>query len=450
VKVLVLVDGEHYPPVTRWGVLAARSMGHEPIAALFVGGTEKIVASGPPDLGIPTLVPEGGLREPSGAARREALGAAIDELRPDAVLDLSDEPVLGYRERMELAAVTLARGLPYLGSDFRLEPPIWAPAIPVPTVAVIGTGKRTGKTAIAGETARVAAEAGMNPVVVAMGRGGPPEPQVAEAGSVTVEWLLELVRRGQHAASDYLEDALFTGVPTVGARRVGGGLAGMPFATNVREAAEVAVQLGAGLVILEGSGSSMPPVPWDAGILVAPAGVPHEYVGGYLGPLRILLSDLVVITMSDGSHEPENLFALESHVRRLREDARFVVTDFQPAPLGDVRDTGVYLTTTAPPEVAARQVEHLERTFGCRVVGYSTRLADRKGLAEDMDRAQDYEILVTELKAAAVDVACERAVARGARVVFADNRPVTTGGDGPLPEMLRHTLDLAVERHRHR
>jgi len=443
VKVLVLVDGEHYPPVTRWGILAARSMGHEPVAALFVGGTEKIAATGLPDLGIPTVVPDGG--------RREALGAAIDELRPDAVLDLSDEPVLGYRERMELAAVTLARGLPYLGSDFRLDPPIWAAPLPVPTVAVIGTGKRTGKTAIAGETARVAAAAGMNPVVVAMGRGGPPEPQVAEAGTVTVDSLLELVRMGQHAASDYLEDALFTGVPTVGARRVGGGLAGMPFATNVREAAEVAVRdLGAGLVILEGSGSSVPPVPWDAGILVAPASVPHEYLGGYLGPFRILLSDLVVITMSDGSHEPENLFALESHVRRLREDARFVVTDFQPAPLGDVRDTGVYLTTTAPPEVAARQVEHLERTFGCRVVGHSSRLADRRGLAEDMDGARDYEILVTELKAAAVDVACERALARGARVVFADNRPVTTGGDGPLPDLLRTTLDLAVERHRQR
>src|SRR6266540_4657288 len=441
-KVLALVDGEHYPPVTRWGIQAARSMGHEVVGALFLGGTEKVSGGGAPDLGVATTT--------AGDDRMAALADALEATRPDAVLDLSDEPILGYRERMELAAVALARGVPYLGPDFRFDPPVWAPPLPVPTLAVIGTGKRTGKTAIAGEAARAADAAGMRPVIVAMGRGGPPGPQVAEAGTVTVESLLELVRRGQHAASDYLEDALFTGVPTVGARRVGGGLAGMPFATNVREAAEVAVQLGAGLVILEGSGSSMPPVPWDAGILVAPAGVPHEYVGGYLGPLRILLSDLVVITMSDGSHEPENLFALESHVRRLREDARFVVTDFQPAPLGDVRDTGVYLTTTAPPEVAARQVEHLERTFGCRVVGHSSRLADRRGLAEDMDGARDYEILVTELKAAAVDVACERALARGARVVFADNRPVTTGGDGPLPDLLRTTLDLAVERHRQR
>jgi len=442
VKVLALVDGEHYPPVTRWGILAARSMGYEPVAALFVGGTEKI--SGPVDAGVPTIFPEPG--EPP----RLALGRALDEVRPDAVLDLSDEPVLGYRERMELAAVALDRGVPYLGSDFRLDPPVWAPALPIPTVAVIGTGKRTGKTAIAGHAARIANAAGLEPVIVAMGRGGPPEPEVARAGTVTVESLIERVARGEHAASDYLEDALFAGVTTVGARRVGGGLAGMPFATNVWEAAMKAVELGAGLVILEGSGSAIPPLPWDAGILVAPASVPPEYVVGYLGPYRILRSDLLVITMSGGSNEPEHLFPFRSHVRRLRADARFVVTDFQPAPLGELRGKGVYLTTTAPPQAASKQAKHLEEAHGARVVGYSTRLADRAGLDADLEAAEEYDILVTELKAAAVDVACERAIARGAGIVFFDNRPVTTGGDGDLDDLLRDACLLAVDRHRRR
>ena len=44
------------------------------------------------------------------------------------------------------------------------------------------------------------------------------------------------------------------------------------------------------------------------------------------------------------------------------------------------------------------------------VVGWSARLADRAGLAEDLDEADDYDVLLTELKAAAVDVACERAL----------------------------------------
>src|SRR5204863_5967119 len=156
---------------------------------------------------------------------------------------------------------------------------------------------RTAKAAVAAEVARGAGAAGHDPVRVAMGRGGPAEPQVAEPGSVTLDRLLGLLAGGAHAASDYLEDALTTGVTTIGARRAGGGLAGAPYVTNLRAAAEIGADRGPGLLILEGSGSAIPPVPWDAGILVMPASVPIETVAGYLGPFRLLLSDLVVVTI---------------------------------------------------------------------------------------------------------------------------------------------------------
>ncbi len=448
-RVIALVDGEHYPPVTRWGIAAARDRGLDAVAAILVGGIEKLAGGGTaPDFGLRTIA--------AGPDPRSALAAAIDELRPEGVLDLSDEPVLGYRERMELAAVSLARGVPYIGPDFRLDPPISGPPLPVPTLAVIGVGKRTGKTAIGGEVARTAARLGRDPVVVAMGRGGPLEPQVAEAGSVTLDRLLELVRRGEHAASDYLEDAVTTGVTTVGARRAGGGLAGAPMATTVREAAETAVALGAGIVVLEGSGSAVPSVPWDAGVLVVPAGAPPEYLGGYLGPFRLLLSDLVVLTMGTGPHAgpgfsqeglaQENLSALRSHVQRLRDDARLVVTEFEPHPLGDVQGRDVFFATTAPRAVAATQAASLEATHGCRVVGWTASLADRDGLARDMDEAEGYEVLLTELKAAAVDVACRKALERGADVVFCDNRARVVEGEEDLPSVIAETIDLATKR----
>ena len=100
-----------------------------------------------------------------------------------------------------------------------------------------------------------------------------------------LDHLVGLVAAGQHAASDYLEDAVTTGVTTVGARRAGGGLAGAPYTSNVREAAELAASLAPGLVILEGSGSAIPPIPWDAGILVVPATAPPEYLRRLPGPL---------------------------------------------------------------------------------------------------------------------------------------------------------------------
>jgi cyclic 2,3-diphosphoglycerate synthetase len=437
-RVLALVDGEHYPPTTRWGLYAAQSLGYEVAACLFLGGIEKLGADRRLDLGGVQVL-DGG-EDPPAALRR-----ALSDLRPDAVLDLSDEPVLGYRERMLLAAVSLAAGVPYVGSDFRFEPPITRPPLDAPTLAVIGTGKRTGKTAVAGEAARVAAKAGLDPVVVAMGRGGPPEPQVAEAGSVGLEHLLELARRGDHAASDYLEDALTTGVTTVGARRVGGGLAGAPFASNVHEAAQVAIRVGAGLVILEGSGSAIPPVPWDAGVLVSSVATPEEYLAGYLGPYRVLLSDLVVLTLDSGS-DGGRVPILTSHIHRLRPDAWVVVAELKPVPLREVRGKRVYFATTAPPNVGASLASHLEEVHGCTVVGVSHRLADRAGMAEDVDGAPEFEVLLTELKAAAVDVAAERALAREAEVVFVDNRAETLQGDGQLPDLLLEAARRAVER----
>ena len=300
------------------------------------------------------------------------------------------------------------------------------------------------KTAVAGHAARLAAASGKRPVVVAMGRGGPTHPVMAGPPDVTVEALLARFERGEHAASDFLEDALTAGVPTIGARRCGGGLAGRPFATNVPEAAARAVEAGAGLVILEGSGASIPPVPWDAGVLVAPSSLPPEHLGGYLGPFRLLLSDLLVFIMDAGrTGRPDNLSTLDSQVRRLRADLRVAVAELQPVPLADVRGRDVFFATTAHTELAARLAEQLERTAGCHVVKVSARLADRAGLEADLASAPRFDVLLTELKAAAIDVAARRALDRGAEVVFVDNRPVAVGGDGDVDDLIREMVAMA-------
>jgi cyclic 2,3-diphosphoglycerate synthetase len=439
VRALALVDGEHYPPTTRWALATAKAEGFDVVACLFVGGTEKIQAGDLPDLGVPA--------ERSGPDLAAAVRDAIARHGPGVVLDLSDEPVLGYRERAHAAGAALAAGVAYRAGETTFEPPVVGAPLVTPTMAVIGTGKRTGKTAVAGEAARAVKEAGIEPVIVAMGRGGPPGPQVVEAGSLTLERLRQLVRDGEHASSDYLEDALFTGVTTIGARRAGGGLAGRPYVSNVREAATIADGRRPGLVLLEGSGSSVPTVPWDAGVLVCPASIPPEYLTGYLGPYRVLISDLIVFTMSTGPHHgPQDLSDLISHVRRLRPDARISVTDFRPAPQEEVRGKKVYVTTTAPPSAGSGLRSSLEERDGCSVVGISHHLADRGALAGDLDRAEPYDVLLTEVKAAAIDVAAERALAADAEVVFLDNRPETTGGDGDVRDLLLEVARLAVER----
>jgi cyclic 2,3-diphosphoglycerate synthetase len=439
-RALALVDGEHYPAVTRWALATARAEGYEVVAALLVGGTEKLDATGHLDLGeVPV--------EQGGSDAAAMLRQAIERHRPDVVLDLSDEPILDDATRMLLASVTLAAGVRYVTPDASLDPPIDAAPLEVPTLAVIGSGKRTGKTAVAGEAARTAERAGLDPVVVAMGRGGPPGPQVIEAGTLTLERLVELARSGEHAASDYLEDALTTGVTTIGARRAGGGLGGRPYVTNIREAAVLAEASRPGLVILEGSGAAIPPVPWDAGVLVTrPASAGRDPAGSVL-PVRVLLSDLVVFTIETGPQVgPQDLSDLESHVRRLRPGARTVVVEFRPEPLGEVEGKKVLFATTAPETAGPALISSLQERHRCTVVAATHRLGDRAALAEDLQAAPPYEVLLTELKAAAVDVAADQAMARGADVVFCDNRAETLGGDGELPELLEEVARLAVER----
>ncbi len=442
-RVVALVDGEHYPAVTRWGLESAAAGGFEVLAAVVVGGVEKLDAEGRMDLGA-VPVSRGGI-DPGAALAR-----AIGELRPEGVLDLSDEPVLGYDRRMEMVAVALARGVPYLGPDFRFDPPVTEAPLPAPTLAVIGTGKRAAKTAVGGHTARLAAAAGLRPVVVAMGRGGPPEPVVAGPEDITLDALLARVDRNEHAASDYLEDALTSGVPTVGARRCGGGIGGRPFVTNVAEAAAMAVRMGGNPVILEGSGAAMPTVPWDAGILVAPADVPPHHLTGYLGPLRVLLSDLLIFMIGAGPRAgADNLSALDPEVRRLHPDIRVAIAELQPVPLADVRGKDAYLATTAQPAVAHHLATRLEETAGCRVVSVSSHLADRAALEADLARAPRFDVLLTELKAAAVDVAARRARERGADVVFVDNRPRNAGagrGDGDVDDLINEVIGLAGSR----
>ena len=440
-KVIALVDDEHYPPVTRWGIEHARAEGYGVVAAVFVGGTEKLGADRALDLGaVPVIA---GSEDP-----RRALEEAIRRHSAEAVLDLSDEPALGYRARMELVSVALVSGLPYIGPDFRFDPPVTEPWLDAPTVAVIGTGKRVAKTALSAHLARLASAEGLRPVIVAMGRGGPVDPEVANPGDASARSLVERAERGEHAASDYLEDVITAAVPTIGARRCGGGLAGRPFVTNVAEAARLAVErLAPDPLVLEGSGASVPTLPWDAGVLVAPAGLDPELLGGYLGPYRILLSDLFVSIMGFGPLAgPENLSTLESLVRRLHPGIRVARAELQPTPVADVRGKDAFFATTAPEELAVRLGDEIERIAGCRVVRVSSRLADRAGLQRDLAGSPPFDVLLTEVKAAGIDVAARRAMALGADVVFVDNRPIPAGGDGDVDDLLREVVELGRRR----
>ena len=386
-RALVVVDGEHYPPVVRDAIAA---LPYEVVGAWLAGGTEKLREQ--PEYGVPLLP-----RLEDGFAEA------------DVVVDLSDDPVLAPQERLLLASRVLAAGLPYEGADFRFEPPIYAP-FPLPSLAVIGTGKRVGKTAVTGHVARLASRTA-DVVVVAMGRGGPAHPVTADVRP-TVESLVELSRAGEHAASDYLETAALTGVVTIGCRRAGGGLAGAVTSSNVLEGAALAAEREPDLVVFDGSGAAIPPVQTDARVLVTGRG---QDPTAFLNPYRVLVSDLVV---SIGPIDADR-------VRSLKE-IPVVRADLQLHPMTPLagRRVAVFTTGEAP-------TEHLDADL----TAVSRNLADRAKLREDLARI-DADVYLVEIKAAAIDVVAEAARRRGVEVVFAENDVVPLEGEPDLDDAI--------------
>jgi cyclic 2,3-diphosphoglycerate synthetase len=382
-KAVVVVDGEHYVPVVRH---ALASLPYDVVGVFFAGGTEKL--RGGEDYGVPVV---------------DGFDGA------DVVVDLSDEPVLSPSERLRLASRALAAGVPYEGADFRFAPPSFEP-FPLPSIAVIGTGKRVGKTAVTGHVARTLGRS-LDVVVVAMGRGGPAEPEVIETPP-TVASLLELARGGRHAASDHLETAAAAGVVTIGCRRAGGGLAGAVTVSNVVEGARVAAARDPDLVVFDGSGAAIPPVAVDRRVLVVG---PGQDATAFLNAYRVLISDLVV-TLGEAD---------VNAIQELKE-IPVIPVDLRLRPLEPLGGRRVAVFTTGP-----AATDHLD----AEVVAVSRNLANRPRLREDL-RDVDAEVYLVELKAAAIDVVAEAAKERGADVVLAANDVVSDRLDAELARLL--------------
>jgi len=431
-RALALVDGEHYPPVVR-AAIAAAGRDDQVVAALLLGGTEKL--RGAPDYGVPL--------EDAGRDTAAGMLAAARKHAAGRIVDLSDEPVLSERERFRLVSHALAAGLSYHGADFEFRPPPRHPA-GVPAIAVIGTGKRIGKTAVCGHLARLLGER-HRVVLVAMGRGGPEQPELVDgAEPPTLAHLLERSRAGQHAASDFLEDAALARVTTVGARRCGSGLAGTPFLSNVEEAVVLARERDPELLLLEGSGAAVPPVAADRTLLVTSAARPAADLEIGLGPFRVLVSDMVVMTMCEAPlAESRQVESVRAAVLASRPDATVIATVLRPHPNEPIEGERVALFTTAGAAIHDRLAGFLRDDHGADVTAVVGSLSDRTALAADLDspgvRAADTYLI--EIKAAAIDVVAEAAQERGARVVFCDNRPRSIAGE---PDLDAVALDLAA------
>ena len=449
-KVICLVDGEHYLPVTKSAVSSINGMDHiEVVALIFIGGTEKL-KSGDEESYSELLDTPVYFGEDKSQIPYKLIEKVINKYKATLVMDLSDEPVLDYAKRFKIASVVLSTGAIYQGSDFKFEPLTQYDIMEKPSIKILGTGKRIGKTAVSGYAARLIDKNGYDPCIVAMGRGGPEEPEIVHGDEIEInpEFLLEQSNKGVHAASDHWEDALMSRVLTIGSRRCGGGMAGDVFVTNMDKAARKANKQDAKLVIFEGSGAAIPPIKTDKSIVLVGANQPMENIISYFGPYRIMLGDLVILTMcEEPMASPEKIKEIEDFVHRINKDVDVISTVFRPKPLGDIKGKKVLFITTAPEAVRDVLTGYLEDTYQCEVVGLSPHLSNRPLLQEDIEKYKnDVDCIITELKAAAVDVVTREAIDSGIELIYCDNIPVPiSGNDNDLKEAILKVVDDAIE-----
>ena len=405
-KIICLVDGEHYLPVTKSAVLNINDSNHNEVQAIiFIGGTEKLKTENHEEysklMGFPVY-----FGDDYGEIPYDLIEEVIDKYGPDCVMDLSDK--------------------------------------------IIGTGKRIGKTAVSTYTSRLIEKNKYNPCVVAMGRGGPEKPELVRGDlmEITPEFLMEQSEKGVHAASDHWEDALMSRVLTIGCRRCGGGLSGEVFMTNMKEGAKIANEQDKDLIIFEGSGAAIPPIKTDKNILLIGANQNLLNIVNFFGPFRIGLSDLVILTMCE---EPmvnkEKVQEIIEFISSLKPEIKVIPTVFRPKPLKNIEGKNVLFATTAPEAVKDKLVKYLEKEYKCNIVGTTSHLSNRPLLREDIKKYMaDADCMLTELKAAAVDVATKEAIESGLEVVYSDNIPIVIDDDSPdIDSTILELVDSAIE-----
>jgi len=443
---ICLIDGEHYLSNLQESLFEI-GKAYQIKRLIFIGGTEKIGTPDDVKKALPHPVDFAfGKKEPD----LEKIGNILKGHSADVVLDLSDEPVVSYRIRMAIANVVLFHGMVYRGSDFEFRPLDFKTIFTKPSLAIWGTGKRVGKTAMGGLIGRVFKRAGLEPAIITLSRGGPGKPILVRGDQIKIDsdYLLGKDAEGFHASSDCFEDALTARIPTFGCRRCGGGMAGKPFVTVVDAGARMAEKAPfVKSIVLEGSGASIAEIKTDKVILLMDATQTLDILEAYMTPLRIRYADLVVLTMcEDFLASRSKINQVIRHIRQINPKARIATSVLRPKPLASIKGKTVFLATTADPKALPHLKKYLEKNFGCRIRGVTHNLSDRPKLIGDLKRMGKVDLVLTELKAAAIAVVAKEARKRGIDTVLLDNIPTLVDKGGDVKDLEREILDMMKKR----
>ncbi len=116
-----------------------------------------------------------------------------------------------------------------------------------------------------------------------------------------------------------------------------------------------------------------------------------------------------------------------------------IAVRLRPRPVEPIAGRRVAYFTTAPASAHESLAAHLRDAHGAEVVHVSGNLARREALRAEL-AAVDADVLLTEIKAAAIDVVAED----GRELVFADNELVPLEGEPSLDAAVEELVAEAV------
>ena len=194
--------------------------------------------------------------------------------------------------------------------------------------------------------------------------------------------------------------------------------------------------------MLDGSGAALPPIAAERRILVVGAHQDHAVATGYLNPYRALLADLVVVAMAEDGVEHGR-----ARGAALRADAtgrpgrprRAASAAARRCPGPD----GSRSSALRPPRSTSGSPSISAAVYGADVVSVSGSLSDRAALRREL-AGLDADVVVVEIKAAAIDVVAEEAARRGIEVVLAGNDVVPLAGEADLDAELERLAAEAI------
>ena len=132
-------------------------------------------------------------------------------------------------------------------------------------------------------------------------------------------------------------------------------------------------------------------------------------------------------------------------IKNINPTADVIPTIFRPCPVESIENKNILFATTAPESVQHLLKKYLEDNYKCNVVAISSNLSNRPLLQEDIDaNIEKVDIMLTELKAAAVDVATKDALTKGLEVVYCDNIPIPINDNYDLDSAIMKIIHDAV------